>query len=242
MLPNTIPGAVILLLAIAPGFIAVTVWARTRTWGGPSSELRTLLQSVAASLVIQAALSPLTLLMLYPIRDDLLGHPVKVVAWFIVVVLLVPFIGGRLAGLASDSMWKAAVRPAESESPAGADAAFGAKLVKWLGKPVPPSAWDSLWTHHVPSSAFVLIEFDDGSKVAGAFAANSAAITSPEKHGVYLEREWAIDDDGNITVAVPGSQGVMVLDTDHIRSIRVYEGDDDASRNTRGDPGGHSLG
>ncbi len=55
-------------------------------------------------------------------------------------------------------------------------------------------------------------------------AQESDAITSPELHGVFLEVEWDVDQHGNITQSVPGSGGIMILNTANIRTIRILEG------------------
>ena len=60
VIPTTQVALVILLLAIAPGYILVGTWARSRTWRGPSGDFRTLLQALVLSAIVQAVMSPLT--------------------------------------------------------------------------------------------------------------------------------------------------------------------------------------
>jgi len=50
MVPTSQIALAILLLAIAPGYIAAAAWARSRTWKGPSSDLRTIIQALVLSL------------------------------------------------------------------------------------------------------------------------------------------------------------------------------------------------
>jgi len=74
MLPATYQALLIIILAIEPGFLAVSCWARAKTWKGRGTDLSTILNSLAVSLVIQIAASPLTIAWLLPVRDRLPEH------------------------------------------------------------------------------------------------------------------------------------------------------------------------
>jgi len=74
--------------------------------------------------------------------------------------------------------------------------------------------------------AGVVIEFKDGRRVAGVLAIGSVALTLPETHGVYLSREWTLDENGDLLAEVPGTKGVMIANSVDIRTIReLSEGD-----------------
>ena len=102
------------------------------------------------------------------------------------------------------------------------------RLVK---APVPPTSWDWLFeVDRIPPSAFLVIEFDDGRQVAGAFAGRSMALTSPASHGLFLEAEWALDASGNVVNEVPGTAGLLIPTADNVRWVRVLHSGDEASQ------------
>jgi hypothetical protein len=47
--------------------------------------------------VIQLLISPITLWQLYPVRDHLIDHPVRVLVWGVLAVLLMPYVLGTAA-------------------------------------------------------------------------------------------------------------------------------------------------
>jgi hypothetical protein len=70
--------------------------------GGPSTDLRTVLQSLALSAAIQVGISPLTVTWIVPIRGDLGSHAGRVALWFFITVLVVPLLAGLIVARASD--------------------------------------------------------------------------------------------------------------------------------------------
>ena len=70
MLP-TDPIALAVLVAVVPGYLTIFFATRNSTWRGLTGDLQTLLQSLALSVLMQALMAPVTLLWLYPVRDDL---------------------------------------------------------------------------------------------------------------------------------------------------------------------------
>lgn len=96
VLPSNTSAITAILLALVPGFVATSVWARARTWKGHTgvSDLRTILQSLALSLVVQVVISPLTITLNWPVRTHLGDYPERVAAWLGVSVLVVPFTMG----------------------------------------------------------------------------------------------------------------------------------------------------
>lgn len=75
MLPTQAQTVWILLLAIVPGFLAMSVWSRAKTWRGPRRDLHTVLYSLALSALIQLFLAPVTISWLLPVRQDLENYP-----------------------------------------------------------------------------------------------------------------------------------------------------------------------
>jgi Family of unknown function (DUF6338) len=217
--PTSLEGLIVALLAVVPGFLATTTWARAKTWKGPSNDFRTVLQSLAISAVIQVLLLPYSLLVLYPARRQLDSHPLEVSLYLILAVLVLPLAGGRLASWLSDVVF---------DPRSLGDTGKTRGLLSWGWRPPPPpTIWDWLFTANPPHETFLVIEFDDGRKLAGVFAEGSVALTSPEPQGLFLVREWGLDERGDLSAPVPGSQGLMINSAANIRSIRVLgEGDD----------------
>src|SRR5260370_42698202 len=67
-----------ILLATVPGYLTIFFATRNSTWRGLTGDLQTILGSLALSVFIQALLAPATLVWIYPLRDDLIHHPVRV--------------------------------------------------------------------------------------------------------------------------------------------------------------------
>jgi len=216
MLPTTFQALAVALLAIVPGFIATSAWARTKTWKGRGTDLWTVLQSVATSLVIQVLAAPVTLRWFYPVRDHLQAHPAAVALWAAMVVLVIPVLGGVLVGRLSDVIFNPRARVLHGRI-------RGLLASVWPPSP-PPTMWDWLFASNVPDRCFLVVELTDGSRVAGVFARGSYALTSPESPGLFLAIEWSLDDHGNLLAEVPGSAGVMIRDGSMIRSIRILRG------------------
>lgn len=168
------------------------------------------LQSLAISLAIQIVVSPLTILWLYPVRKQLDQHPWPVAVWLALAVLAVPVIGGSLVARLADEGFFPFKRG-----------------FAWLLRPTgPPTVWDWLFTANLPYESFLVIEFTDGHRIAGVFSEGSIALTSPEPHGMFLSREWSLDENGNLVDAIPGTAGVIIAGDANIRSIHILQGVD----------------
>jgi hypothetical protein len=216
VLPTSEAALVIVLLAIAPGYIAAAAWARARTWKGPAGDLRTILQSLVLSAVVQAVLVPLTVVWVVPIRDHLAKYPLRVTVWSLLAVLVVPAVLGLAAGAITDKLFD----PAQDRV-RGRFASFVNGIIP---APTAPTIWDWLFvSDRVPKSGFLVVEFKDGARVAGAFAERSMALTSPEPHGLFLEREWQLDTEGNVYCELPGTRGLLVPDVSEVRWMRILE-------------------
>ncbi len=206
----------VVLMAISPGYLATSAWARSRTWKGPPGDLRTILQSLVLSAVVQALVAPLTVAWIVPIRDHLARHPFRIAVWAVLTVIVVPIALGLVAGAIIDKLFD----PAK-------DLLTGKfrRLVNWIASaPVPPTIWDWLFVgERIPSSGFLVLEFNNGARVGGAFAENSMVLTSPEPHGLFLEREWQLDEMGNVVSELPGTEGLLIPDTAEVRWIRILK-------------------
>jgi hypothetical protein len=211
-MPSTWVGLSIVLLAIVPGFVTVAVWSRARTWKGPSGDLRTILQSLAVSAIIQVLVSPLTIAWIVPIRENLTQQTWHVAIWFAASVLILPAVLGWSFARATDWVTQP-VTPNNSW--------FKLRLDWVLGLSTPPSAWDFVFTEQNPDGKFVIIEFGDGKRVGGVFADGSIALTSPERQGLFLSREWVLDLNGNLQAEVPGSNGILIPTIDSVKYVSI---------------------
>lgn len=212
MFPATFEALAILALAIAPGFLATSAWARAKTWKGPSGDLRTIIQALVISVVIQVVVSPLTLVWIYPKRNHLDQFPERIAVWLLVVVIIVPVVGGLLAGWITDTLSLVA---------AGDVTGWRRALAKVQPLPVSPSVWDWVFVRNPPNGRFLVFEFKDGSSVAGVFSEGSLALTSPEPQGIFLASEWLLDGHGDITGERPDTKGVLIPDISQLRSMRI---------------------
>ena len=218
-MPDSWIGLAVALLAVVPGFIASATWSRARTWKGPSSDLRTILQSLALSAAIQVLISPLTVMWIVPIRHDLADHPWSLATWFFLGVLALPVFLGIAAARVTDHIFD----PTGVECDvAHAGRAFRA-VAALIGTPTAPSAWDWLFTANAPYDRFVLVEFADGTRAGGAFGEGSMVLTSPEPHGVFLTQEWLIDEAGDFVAPRPGTMGLLIPSIADVRLVRVIE-------------------
>lgn len=227
MVPTTYEALGIILLAIVPGYIATTFWSRAKTWKGRSTDLLTVLHSLAVSVVIQVVVSPLTLLWIAPEYNELLKHEWDIAVWLTLVVLIVPVVGG--SGYARVVEWLS------SHSVEWENVFLVGGLIKgpkrFFGSVAPPTIWD--WTFDVsgmPDGAYLIVEFNDGKRVAGEYVVPARAQTSPDPPGLFLVAEWVLDDDGDLYQRRPGSSGVMIPSTANIRLIRILKGESGGTR------------
>jgi predicted Na+-dependent transporter len=221
MLPTAYEALAIVLLGLVPGFLATAFWTRAKTWKGRGSDLLTILQSLALSVVIQATVSWFTILWIYPDRQHLEDHPWRVAVWVVIVVLLVPIFGGSLVARLGD--WIAA--PTSIWTRKSLLRRIWAPY-NWLFPPtVAPTIWDAFFADHIPDPSLLVVEFNDGTRVAGMYAVGAEAITSPAPQGLFLIEQWTVDDHGDPIGPIHNSGGVMITTTANIRAVRVIQGE-----------------
>ena len=226
-MPTSWTGLAIALLAVAPGFIMTTTWARARTWKGPSTDLRTILQSLALSGVVQVLLVPLTIAWVLPDRADPAHHAWPLAAWAILAVLVLPVCLGFGAARLQD--WVFPPLAHWDYEPTG----WRARVVQMFRSSPPPTVWDWAFTRRNLTARFLLLEFEDGSHVGGVFAAGSYALTSPETQGLFLSSEWQLDDNADFVEQIPASEGILIPSTAPVRWIRILGHDTSESNESR---------
>ncbi len=213
MPPTSVAALVILLLAIAPGYVAVATWSRARTWKGPSGDLRTILQSLVLSAVVQAILLPLTVAWVLPVRNSWQQYPGRLAVWALSTVIILPLTLGVAGARLYDFVFAI-----EKQRNTG----WREKVDKLVGPAIAPTVWDTVFvTERVPPAGFLVLEFNDGRRMAGVFARDSIVQTSPEPHGLFLEREWALTEDGAVWYEVPATRGLLIPTIDDVRSVRI---------------------
>lgn len=210
---KTSEALVILLLAVVPGYIAIALWRRTKTFERAATDLRTILPALAVSLVIQIIASPLTMKLLLPVRNDWVNHPKEVAIWAAVVVILIPVVGGVGLGRLSDLLIQSGTGSPNTIT----------KVLRRILPQVPPSPWDLFFLLGVADGDFLIIELNDGTKLAGLYSQPSFIATSPQVQGIYLASEWLLDSDGNIDELVPASKGFLIPRADNIKYVRVLK-------------------
>jgi len=219
MIPDTLTSLVIVALAVVPGFIATSAWARSRTWQGPQGDLRTILQSIACSTVIQTVAAPLTILLIAPVRGTLLSHPDRIAVWAAVVVLALPIVLGLSFARLTDRAYAPLLVMNSQEVSLG----FVRRALLWLIKaPSPVSAWDYMVPRLLKNqSHYLVVEFSDGRKVAGLFSSESIAFTTPDRRGMFLEEEWQLNENGDFAQPIVDSAGILIYDCDDVRYVRI---------------------
>jgi hypothetical protein len=215
--PDSVVGVLVALIAVAPGFIATSVWSRVRSWRGADGDVRVILQSLVFTAIIHTVLAPLTLTVIYPVRETLLDHPVRLSVWVFLLVLVVPSLIGQLTARAANSV----LPPDRALDPESRARGWRGTVQGLVGGWDQPSIWDAVVLARRLDGCFVVVEFNDGRRVAGAFGVGSAAMNHPGRPGLFLTPEWALDEDGELLAEIPDSRGVMLPTLDDVRWIRI---------------------
>ncbi len=69
--------------------------------------------------------------------------------------------------------------------------------------------WDYVFSKRKPH--WIKVTLKDGSKIAGVFAENSFASSSPAEEQLYLEETWVINEDGGLERPKEQSEGIIVM-------------------------------
>jgi hypothetical protein len=140
--------------------------------------------------------------------------------WAVIALIAIPAVGGVYAGRLSDlffgvrrSMlprdgagWRRELLPPPDE----------------IFKPVTPSVWDSFLTEQIPTGRILVITFDNNKTVAGSYYKGSIGKTTPQKRGLYMIREWSLDDRGHPVQPIAESRGVLIPTIDRIKHVRIF--------------------
>lgn len=94
-------------------------------------------------------------------------------------------------------------------------------------------AWDYFFSTR--QQCWILVTLKNGKKYGGFYGSNSFASSSPEPEQIYLEKHWALDEDGDLDHELKDSLGIVIL-TNDIESLEFIEAktlinDDSEARN-----------
>ncbi|SRR5216683_3038405 len=202
-----------ILLATVPGYLTIFFATRNSTWRGLTGDLQTVLQSLALSVLMQALLAPLTLAWIYPVRDDLIHHPFRAAAWLALVLLVLPFVVGVVTAHIGRRVFPPSAVQASSRLQ---------RFIRWFIWPEPPpTLFDWALTSGLMENRFVLIEYEDGRRIGGAYGRPGVSMTSPQERAIYLAIEWVLSDKGDFLAPVANSSGILVPLGPSVRSIRL---------------------
>lgn len=212
-MPATIEAFVIFLIFIVPGVVA------TRALKGVvpfafQSQIEFVVLSLIISLVIHLSAAFVTVdavwLPLLSIQGgSVIGNISNldysvIVLWLSFILFVAPLFLGYLLG--------ELLRQGKLQSILGKIGLSHAQLT--------PTAWD--WFFMRQEGCWVVAEFADGRRIGGVYEYRSLASLSPHKRDLFLEREYAVQDDMTIGDEVPNSNGLWI-NGDSIRSLHFFK-------------------
>jgi hypothetical protein len=107
------------------------------------------------------------------------------------------------------------------------------QLLRDLFPQTPPSAWDAFAVQGRGDGRFLVVTFDDGSRVGGLYDTDSYTMTSPQAPGIFLEQEWRLDEQGDLIGAVDESRGVLIPNAAKIKYVRVLASEEELDAEAR---------
>jgi hypothetical protein len=186
------------------------------------------LLSIIFSAVIQVLLAWLTIPWVWAIRNDASHHIGRLAWWAFFALILIPALGGIVAGRLTDLFSGALGIPVPPlrDGKAWRNILLPKPVTK-LFPPLPPSPWDRFFLERHADGQFVIITFDDGSAVAGSYYGRAFAATTPQVQGIFLAQEYAIQD-GKIGAEIVTSSGVLVPVTTKIKHVKILAAESSA--------------
>jgi hypothetical protein len=200
-IPSTTTQLLILLLFVVPGFVYQGVRVNLRGRRPTDVDLSTrLVGAIVWSAIfglIYLIIGGRTLLEAAGGTGTLIQHPrlgaaIALAGGFMLPTLLALF---RLSDGGTVATWFR-------------DARFSRWFSNRLWYDPTPTAWDKAFQDRSP--CFVRILTAQERWIAGYYGPNSYSSSFPEKHQLYLEYCYQVDEDGRIGEAIPDSEGVIV--------------------------------
>lgn len=93
------------------------------------------------------------------------------------------------------------------------------KVKQFLPHPM-GRAWDYFFSTR--QCCWVLVTLKNGKKYGGYYGSNSFSSSSPEPAQIYLEKHWALDNDGDLDHELKDTLGIIIL-TNDIESVDLIK-------------------
>lgn len=182
------------VLFIMPGFISMRVY-RLFHPSADSDTSKVLIDVVSYSCINFSLL----LIPIYLIEKNniFISHPVLYYLFYLFVLIIIPV-------LLPIILLK--IRSCE-------------KVKRVLPHPIGRS-WDYFFSTR--QCCWVLVTLKNGKKYGGYYGSESFASNSPEPEQIYLEKHWALDDDGDFDHELTDTLGIIIL-TNEIESVEFIK-------------------
>lgn len=182
------------VLFIMPGFISMRVY-RLFHPSADSDTSKVLIDVVSYSCInFSLLLIPIYLI---EINNIFISHPVLYYLFYLFVLIIIPV-------LLPIILLK--IRSCE-------------KVKRVLPHPIGRS-WDYFFS--IRQCCWVLVTLKNGKKYGGYYGSQSFASNSPEPEQIYLEKHWALDDDGDFDHELADTLGIIIL-TNEIESVEFIK-------------------
>ncbi|EPR9702655.1 MULTISPECIES: DUF6338 family protein [Citrobacter freundii complex] len=182
------------VLFIMPGFISMRVY-RLFHPSADSDTSKVLIDVVSYSCInFSLLLIPIYLI---EINNIFISHPVLYYLFYLFVLIIIPV-------LLPIILLK--IRSCE-------------KVKRVLPHPIGRS-WDYFFSTR--QCCWVLVTLKNGKKYGGYYGSESFASNSPEPEQIYLEKHWALDDDGDFDHELTDTLGIIIL-TNEIESVEFIK-------------------
>ena len=219
-MPSTIEALFVIVLLVAPGFLAWQVLS-ARIPSVFRSNTHLFVVSFQLSVLVHLLVAPLTYLWAKRIVDlwqifnntsNIKGVDFDwtVFSWLILIL----FVGPILLAYLLSSIWRANW----SQSIL---ARIGLSRVDLI-----PHAWDWFFLAE-EDGCWIVAELDDGSKVGGEFGTNSFVSISPHGRDIYLEKLYEITEEGKFGDELKDSIGGWI-NGESVKSLGFYRVEQDA--------------
>lgn len=184
------------------------------TWRGHPSDFRTIIQSIAISLIIQVAVSPLTEMWIVRHRHHLPHNWRLLIYWLLTVTLAIPVVAGTIWAKATN--WYIASANHER---------WPRRLLHFFVNDwVAPSLWDWAVLDGRLDGKYLVVEFDDHRMIGGVCDSDGGMFfTTPEPRGVFINVEWILDSNGDFSEPIPETSGVLIPELRNVRAVHVYD-------------------
>lgn len=171
-----------LVLLVAPGFVATTVYRLLvpSPRRDPTSFAVELASYGMINLAVVSWMVPFIL-----DRELLRGRPGMFALGISVMLLVVPAGLAVLAFLARRSRW----------------------ATRWLQHPM-PTAWDFLFAQR--RCMWIMFHLKNGRRIGGYFGRDSFASSHPLEPDIYVENVWHVDEEGRFTERIEGNAGLII--------------------------------